>query len=183
MSTTRNYKQVNANDGPVWNPKAETLEGFNPEDKANNIIEGYLVDIKHDVGINKSTIYKVHEVLSDGAFGEEYSIWSNAVLAGSLDNLELGTFVCIEYKGFKVKKNMENKAFKAGTTHYHNWAVFTDDNALPYKQALNASKGQTNETAEPTKQSSAPKAATSAKSSRQVAPKVIDNFSEDTLPF
>lgn len=183
MSTTRDYKKVNDNSGPVWNPKAETPTDFNPEDKANNIIEGYLIDIQHNVGQNKSTIYRLHEVLSDGAFGEIYSVWSNVVLAGSMDSMPLGKFVCIEYLGLKAKKGQENAKFKSGTSHFHNWQVFTDDSALPYKQALNISKGQTNETVEePVKQSSTPKAVMPVKNSRQAVSK-NDTFDDSDLPF
>lgn len=181
----REYKKVNDNSGPVWNPKVETPQDFNPEDKANNIIEGYLIDTQHDIGQNKSTIYKVHEVNEDGTFGEIYGIWSNVVLAGALDKLELDKFVCIEYLGLKAKKGQENAKFKSGTSHFHNWQVFTDDNALPYQQALNTSKGQTNETVEkqakPNFSPSAPK--TPAKNSRQATPKPIDNFDSESLPF
>ena len=184
MSTTRNYTQVGVDNNPVWNPKVDSLEAFNPEDKANNIIEGYLIDIKHNIGKNNATIYSVHEVNSDGSFGDIYSVWGTVVLSNSIDKLELGTFICIEYKGLKMKKGCENVKFKIGTSHVHDFAVFTDDNALPYKQALNASKGQTNETAEPARQSSAPKAAAPAKSSRQAAPlKNNDSFLGDDLPF
>jgi hypothetical protein len=188
MSTERNYKQVNDQSGPVWNPKVETIAEFNPEDKANNMIEGYLIDMKHDIGQNKSTIYKVHEVNADGTFGEIFSIWSNIVLAGALDNMQLGTFVCIEYLGLKAKKNMENTKFKLGTTHFHNWAVFTDDNALPYHDAKNGNKVATQPVEEKqsapvsnnSRQSSPP---TAAKSSRQAAPPKNESFDMDKLPF
>lgn len=190
MSTTRDYKKVNDNSGPVWNPKVETPKDFNSEDKANNIIEGYLIDVKHDVGQNKATIYKVHEVNAEGNFGETYGIWSNVVLAGALDNMPLGKFVCIEYLGLKAKKGQENAKFKSGTSHFHNWQVFTDDNALPYQQALNTSKGQTNETVETAhtnvfakKNAEADKNMAPTKNSRQAAPKHVDNFDSESLLF
>lgn len=186
MSTERNFTEVGGSNDKqdIWNPKMskENKFHFDPEDKSNNILEGYLIDQKTITKKDKTntTLWAVHEFTEENGFGAKLGVWGNVVIDAKLEQLKLGSFVRIEYAGRKSMLAEDQYDPK----NYHIFKVMTDPNALPYQQALNVSKGQTNETADTVKNSVPQKAAMPVKNSRQAtSTKPADTFSGDDLPF
>lgn len=74
-------------------------------------VEGYFVDLREDVGDNKSNIYSLKD--DDGNVS---TFWGTFVLDDQLSKVAIGTYVKIQYDG-KVKS-------KKGGRAYHSYEVF-----------------------------------------------------------
>lgn len=139
MSQERSFRKTSSSVGEIWAPQANETNGFRyvESDDANNVIEGYLTEVLHDVGMHNSTVWKVHEVMPDGKLGDVWSIWGDKVLTGELEKEKLGSYIRIVYKGKKAPKGkpaLTQPQWTKGNS-YHMWDVMVDDGAIPYNQA------------------------------------------------
>lgn len=132
----RQFRKASSDIKNVWDPRANEKNSFYFEATNDqvNIIDGYIVDVDHGVGIHNSTVWKMHEVLPDGKLGEIWAIWGDKVLNGELEKVTLGAFIRVQYKGKKFPKGKEQQNFTKNNS-YHIWDVFVDDGAMPYNKA------------------------------------------------
>lgn len=96
---TKSSNEWKENSGDFWKPE-------NKDDE----IEGVLVDIQHEVGVNKSTLYTVQEKESNDNLG----VWGSTVLDSRMKGISIGSAVRIIYKGLGDAKSGQNapKLFK-----------------------------------------------------------------------
>ncbi len=89
-------------------------EMWNPEEPGSELsLSGKLVNIRTEVGVNKSMIYEF-----ENEKGEKKSVWGSTVLDGKMKEVELGTLCKIEFLGRKPNKSGSGKPYK-------NWEVYT----------------------------------------------------------
>ncbi len=177
MSATRNFEKVGGKiDSTPWKPMAVETNNFhyNPNDDANNIMEGYYIERADIPGKDNKTfaVHKVHEVMPDGSMGTVWGVSGGMVLDERMENIPLGSFVQIKYAGRKHKKGIPVTNAFSQTNSFHMWETAIDKNAIPYSQLT----GKT--VAAPVAQNAAPAGA------KQVAtPAVTANTTNATAPF
>ena len=104
---------INWNDYNVQNGGEKTDRSFPEKGKELEVgqgIEGELLEIKSNVGPNKSNIYvlKTKE-------GDKVGVWGSTVIDGRLDGVKIGQSIAIEYLGVTKGKTGKNyKDFKIG---------------------------------------------------------------------
>lgn len=106
------WKKIEQNQTPIW------------DFEENPLLEGALVDVKTEVGPNKSKLYVV-KLLSNS---ENVSVWGSKVIDDRLATIEIGDFVKIEYTGKKKSKN---------GAMYKNYDIYVFHNG-DKKQEINA---------------------------------------------
>ena len=88
-------------DNSSW--KENTGNTWKPENKDDEI-EGLLVDIQNNVGVNNSTLYTIQEKET----GENVGMWGSAVLDSRMKGIAAGMEVRIVYKGLGDAKPGKN---------------------------------------------------------------------------
>ena len=85
-----------------------TYEEINPEvwtyEKDGDFVEGVLVAVQKDIGVNKSMLYSIET--SEGV----KSVWGAAILDSRMSFVKNGDKVKITYKGLAEKKGGKNPA-------------------------------------------------------------------------
>ena len=88
--------------------KIQTIDNAWKFENKGDQVQGVLIKIKKEVGINKSLLYTL-EIEPK----KEVSVWGSAVLDNKMKDIKIGSLIQIVYKG--EKKN------------YHDFDVFLDD--------------------------------------------------------
>lgn len=107
-----------------WAPQKNL--NYNANDPGNSII-GYLKDISERPGANGP--FSVAEIVTvdpnTRSLAAAFDVAGGKVLDDMLNDIPLGTFICIKFTG-KARS-------KSGNT-YNTWEVFQDKNAIPFSQ-------------------------------------------------
>ena len=94
------YKSVDMRTDRSWPEKDKDLtEG--------DSIEGVLMSVKEDVGVNHSNVYVLRT-----PEGELVGVWGSTVLDARMSVVRPGQTVAIEYLGKKAKKDGKGKPYK-----------------------------------------------------------------------
>ena len=98
----RNWEKVeDMEQTEMWNGKDAELS-------VGDTIEGKLVEVKQDVGVNKSNIYLIQ---TDGAEAP-IGVWGSTVLDGKFSNIPVGNWVRIVFTGTKESKQKGRQPYK-----------------------------------------------------------------------
>ena len=84
------YKEINPTD---W-----TYE------KDGEFIEGFLIAVKKDVGVNNSMLYSIETA------DDLVNVWGAAILDSRMDHVKIGDKIKITYKGLAEAKGGKNPA-------------------------------------------------------------------------
>ena len=133
MSNQRQFREVGAMpNNPKWEPKKQLPF---VENNPYNTLHGYYVNETEIAGKDKP--FKVHTLhLVDpntGALGQLVDTLGDASLNNKLLGIELGSYVCLTFKGKKRKQS--------GAGDFNDWFVGLDDNVVPYAQMPGAQLG------------------------------------------
>jgi len=105
--------KINWNEYKIMEGGATTDRSFpekGQELKEGDSVEGKLLEIKENVGPNKSNVYVL-----ETPEGEKVGIWGSTVIDGRLNGVKAGQEIAIEYLGMEEGKNgREYKDFKIG---------------------------------------------------------------------
>lgn len=121
----RNYAEVGqgGSNNPRWEP---TKNEQNPQYPRS--IEGYFKSFREMPGTNGSFMVAEIQLMNpDGTLGTCADVSGGKVLENKLNEIQLGSWVMIEFKG-KVKGK--------GPNTYNDWKTFVDENAVPLHQLL-----------------------------------------------
>lgn len=127
MSNQRQYEKVSGgSNNPRWEPNKSTTVVYSDQNPAK--LEGYFLKSteRHS---NENGDFMVHEIQTlnpDGSLGEVMDVSLGVGLDNTLKNVDLGSFVCVEYKGKKKSKT-------PGRT-FNDTDVHRDKGAIPYNQ-------------------------------------------------
>lgn len=81
------------------------------------VIEGYYVGKKEDVGKYNSNIYEILLTMP-GQQGRLVGIWGSALLDGKFAEIPLESMVRVSFKGFTQPKNGQNKPYATFLVEY-----------------------------------------------------------------
>lgn len=109
--------------GVTWNPTQDADGNKRTKATKDDILDGYYVGMKTDVGENNSNVYTITK--EDGS---DVDVWGTTVLNNELAKIPFGTFIRIQWHGRKYKKQFENsKAEFTSKNSFHDFEVFVDD--------------------------------------------------------
>lgn len=103
-----------AKNGTDWKPEVAADGAPKMTATANDYIEGFLMKKKENVGMHSSNVYEIQISEGDnysgfGADGDNVNVWGSTVINQLMDQVRVGQWVRIEYKGKKLKKASEKK--------------------------------------------------------------------------
>lgn len=141
MSTENEWESTKG-DGAIWNPTKDEEGNAKQEAEAEDILDGYYIAIKHDVGPNDATLHTL-----ETAEGEKISVWGTKALNDELAKVRFGQFIRIQWLGKKLTKaGAAKKPNQRGTKDsFHAWEVFISKKVKPMdanNTAQNASTGK-----------------------------------------
>jgi hypothetical protein len=133
MNQQRQYTEVTGgSNNERWEPQKSNM----PIDPNNPpMLEGYYKRQREQNGANGP--FLVHEIATvnpDGSLGEDLDLSGGMALDSTMEQISIGSFVCIQYLGKKPSKTPGRS--------YHNWKVFKDDNAIPYQKLAGMGQSQ-----------------------------------------
>lgn len=90
-------------DKPDNSWKENTGNIWKPENKGDELL-GLLIDVEHDVGTNKSTLYTIQEKETQ----ENVNVWGSTILDGRMKGISIGMEVRLVYNGLGDAKPGQN---------------------------------------------------------------------------
>lgn len=113
-----------------WNPEPK-----NAEDKSlylGNVITGYYVGMKTDIGQNDSNLYEIEVIDPAAQAGRLVAMWGSSLLDGKFEEIPQGCMVRVTYLGIAQPKTPKGRA-------YQNFKVEYDSSARrPMREATPA---------------------------------------------
>jgi hypothetical protein len=113
-------------EGTTWSPMKEENGDPRTEATADDILDGYYVDVKHNVGQNSQTLYSI----KNKETGEISKVWGTKALVDEMEKVRLGTYIRIQWLGKKLTKAGALVPAKQRTSlhSFHAWEVFQNKN-------------------------------------------------------
>lgn len=95
-----------------------------------NVIEGFYIEKKDNVGPNESTIHTI-KLKDDGTL---VSMWGSDLIDGKFAKVPFGSMVRVEHLGMAKPKTPQGRA-------YRNFKILFDENTRDMKEATNVQPG------------------------------------------
>jgi hypothetical protein len=144
--------------------------------KSDNFMEGYYMGSREQKGKDGNfVIHTIHKINDDGTLGEKWDVSGGVVLDKKFDEVAIGAYVGIQYKGRKHKQGYDTKTPYSQTNSYHIWDLFVDGDAVSYASLGGTTK---KETPAGTSQSTQDASQSTTKTSASTYPE-----DDDDLPF
>lgn len=131
----------------AWEP-SEVKEGKSVH--IGNVVQGWFVEKKEEVGPNRSNIYKLKVRKQDGTYGF-LGVWGTTVLDPKMDLVPLGAEVRITYLGKKPTRTGAGKP-------YANFTVEFDESSKAPMTPVAGAEGNAAAQGAPANQPAAPSA-------------------------
>jgi hypothetical protein len=126
MSTTRQYEKVNGgSNNRKWEPHKQVGVVYNDQNPA--VLEGYLArvnPISHNGKV--FNVHEIHTLDEKGNLAEVFDVTLGVGLENTLKNIDLETWIRLEYKG--------KKPAKIAGQMFNDVAVSRHTSAIPYSQ-------------------------------------------------
>lgn len=126
MSNERQFEQVNGgSNNERWQPQKE--QGVLYSDKNPAVLEGYFI-LRNPVSHQGKNwyVHEIHTLNDDGSLGKVKDVVLGIGLQNTLEKIDLGTYIRLEYKG--------KKPAKTPGQIFNDVSVAKDPNAIPYAQ-------------------------------------------------
>ncbi len=181
MSDAKDGWVSNKGSGDTWNPTKEADGTPKFHATEDDILQGYYIGMKENVGQNNANVYTV-----ETDQGAKKDVWGTTALNDQMSKIRVGAYIMIQWHGKKLTKAGQAK-FKSvevcnnSTMAFHDWEVFVNQNVEP----LNLGGGTSG--AKPSGASAAGKTGSSYQpaqntQAKQTAP-AVGSDDENDLPF